>query len=247
MRFAYMDETGNTGRRFDDPDQPIHMILSLVVDEARVSDLHEHIREVGRQHCPDHCEESEFEFHGGDLFSGDAPFKDHSPTKRIEIYDEVLRGIELVGAEVIVRGVHKAGLQQRYAQPYHPHDVALMFTIESIERMARECDCNVLLVADEAKEVEDAALRDLVNYQELGTQWGWRPEKIERVIDTIHFVPSHRNCAIQVADCAAYIAARVRKLEDGTISKNRSAVAVEALWEQRIEPFLRTNQVWYPA
>jgi len=50
MRFAYMDETGNTGRRFDDPDQPIHMILSLVVDESRVADLHEHVREVGRRH-----------------------------------------------------------------------------------------------------------------------------------------------------------------------------------------------------
>jgi hypothetical protein len=67
------------------------------------------------------------------------------------------------------------------------------------------------------------------------------------VIDTIHFVPSHRNCAIQVADCAAYIAARVRKLADGTVARNRSADAVEALWEKRIEPFLRTNQVWYPA
>lgn len=100
----------------------------------------------------------------------------------------MLRGIEYVDAEIIVRGVHRAGLKRRYADPYHPHDVALMFTIESIERMARECDCNVLLVADEAKEVEDAALRDLVNYQELGTHWGWRPEKIERAIDTIHFV-----------------------------------------------------------
>jgi hypothetical protein len=192
MRFAYMDETGNTGRRFDDADQPIHMILSLIVDETRVADLHEHMREVGRQHCPDDCDGSEFEFHGGDLFSGSGPFDGRSPTERIEIFDDILRGIEMVDAEVIVRGVHKSGLNRRYAHPYHPHDVALMFTIESIERMARECDCQVLLVADEAKEVEDAALRDLVNYQELGTQWGWRTEKIERIIDTIHFVPSHR-------------------------------------------------------
>lgn len=189
MRFAYMDETGNTGRRFDDPDQPIHMILSLVVDEARVPDLHDHIREVGRRHCPDDCDGAEFEFHGGDLFSGAGPFDGRSPEERIEVFDDVLRGIELVDAEVIIRGVQKAGLERRYARPYHPHDVALMFTIESIERMARESDCQVLLVADEAKEVEEAALRDLVNYQELGTQWGWRTEKIERIIDTIHFVP----------------------------------------------------------
>ena len=78
MRFAYMDETGNTGRRFDDPDQPIHMILSLVVDESKVADLHEHVREVGRRHCPENCADSEFEFHAGDLFSGDAPFDAHS-------------------------------------------------------------------------------------------------------------------------------------------------------------------------
>ena len=78
MRFAYMDETGNTGRRFDDPDQPIHMIVSLVVDESKVTDLHEHIREVGRRHCAGDCDEAEFEFHGGDLFSGDNPFGGHS-------------------------------------------------------------------------------------------------------------------------------------------------------------------------
>ncbi|HVS98982.1 MAG TPA: DUF3800 domain-containing protein [Solirubrobacterales bacterium] len=247
MRFAYMDETGNTGRRFDDRDQPIHMILSLVVDESRVADLHEHMREIGRRHCPDDCEGSDFEFHGGDLFSGAGLFARRSPEERIQAYDDVLRGIELAGGEVIVRGVHKAGLDRRYANPYHPHDVTLMFTIESIERMARECDCQVLLVADEAKEVEDAALRDLVNYQELGTRWGWRTEKIERIIDTIHFVPSHRNCAIQLADCATYIAARVRKMDDGTIKRGRSAEAVDALWETRIAPYVRINEVWYPA
>jgi hypothetical protein len=38
-----------------------------------------------------------------------------------------------------------------------------MFTIESVERLARDRDCRVLLVADEAKEIEDAALRDLAN------------------------------------------------------------------------------------
>jgi hypothetical protein len=246
MRFAYMDETGNTGRRFDDGDQPIHMILSLIVDETKVADLHEHMREVGRRHCPDDCDGSDFEFHGGDLYSGSGPFDGRSPAERIEIFDDILQAIEMVDAEVIIRGVHKSGLNRRYARPYHPHDVALMFTIESIERMARECDCQVLLVADEAKEVEDAALRDLVNYQELGTQWGWRTEKIERIIDTIHFVPSHRNCAIQLADCATYIAARVRKMEDGTIKRGRSADTVEALWEERVAPFVRVNEVWFP-
>jgi len=32
---------------------------------------------------------------------------------------------------VIIRGVEKTGLAERYSNPYHPHDIALMFTIES--------------------------------------------------------------------------------------------------------------------
>jgi hypothetical protein len=246
MRFAYMDEAGNTGRRCDDPAQPIHLILALVVDEANVPRLHEHIRNIARTHCPTICTEPDFEFHGQDLFSGRGCFWGVEPSKRIEIYEDVLEGLEAVKAEVIIRGVEKTGLAKRYVNPYHPHDIALMFTIESVERLARTQDCRVLLVADEAKEVEDAALRDLANYQELGTSWGWNTEQIDRIVDTIHFVPSHRNGAIQLADCATFIAARMRKIHAGIVPEGRSAEAVEKLWETRVLPFVQTNEVWFP-
>ncbi|HET7446100.1 MAG TPA: DUF3800 domain-containing protein [Solirubrobacterales bacterium] len=241
-----MDEAGNTGRRCDDPAQPIHLILTLVVDEVHVPVVHEHIRNIARIHCPSTCSDPDFEFHGQDLFSGRGCFEGVKPAKRIKVYDDVLKGIEASGAEVIIRGVEKTGLAQRYANPYHPHDIALMYTIESVERMARERGCRVLLVADEAKEIEDAALRDLANYQELGTSWGWKPEQIDRIVDTIHFVPSHRNGAIQLADCATFIAARVRKIDEGIVQAGASAEAVEKLWEERILPHVRTNEVWFP-
>lgn len=151
MRFAYMDEAGNTGRKCDEPNQPIHLILTLIVDEENIAALHEHVRETGRRHCLVDCTEDDFEFHGHDIFSGRGYFGEMTPEKRIEIYDDILKGIELAEAEVIVRGVEKAGLARRYVNPYHPHDIALMYTIESIERMARTHDCRVLLVADEAK------------------------------------------------------------------------------------------------
>lgn len=246
MRFAYMDETGNTGRRCDDPNQPIHLILSLVVDESQIASVHDHIRRVARDRCAAICGSPEFEFHGQDLFSARGCFQGVPPGERIQIYEDVLAGIALAEADVIVRGVEKPGLRRRYADPFHPHDIALMFTIESIERMARDRDCRVLLVADEAKEVEDTALRDLANYQELGTTWGWNTEQIDQIVDTIHFVPSHSNAAIQLADCAAFVAARVRKIRAGIVSAGPSAEAVERLWNERIVPHLHTNEVWYP-
>lgn len=242
-----MDEAGNTGRRCDDPNQPVHLILTLVVDEENVAKLHEHVRKTAQSHCPNNCEDYEFEFHGQDLFSGRGDFQGRTPAERIEIFDDLLKGIELTGAEVVVRGVDKVGLQRRgYPTRFHPHDIALMFTIESVERMARKRDCRVLLIADEAKEVEDAAIRDLANYQQVGTAWGFRTEQVDRIVDTIHFVPSHTNGAIQIADCATFIAARMRKIRDGIVARNESSEAVERLWEERIDPFVRANEVWYP-
>jgi Protein of unknown function (DUF3800) len=246
MRIAYMDETGNTGRRLDTPEQPFHMILTLVIDEEKVAVLHDHVRAAARRFCPTDCESPEFEFHGQDLFAGRGPFEGREPAERVEVFEEVLAGIGLAGGEAIIRGVEKAGLKRRYHQPYHPHDIALMFTIESIERMARQYDCRVLLVADEAKEVEDTAVRDLANYQEVGTAWGWKTEQIDRIIDTIHFVPSHSNWAIQVADCAAFIAGRLRRIRAGLVGKGQSAEAVEAIWHRQIEPYVHTNQIWFP-
>jgi hypothetical protein len=246
MRFAYMDEAGNTGRRFDDADQPIHLILSLLVDEANIPIIHQHVRYVGRRHFPTVYRTSNFEFHGQQMFAGRGYCDGMSPERRIEIFDDVLAGIEAAEADVIVRGVEKSGLARRYTKPFHPHDVALMYTIESIERLARSENCQVLLVADEAKEIEDAARRDLASYQEIGTNWGVYTEQIDHIVDTIHFVASHQNGAIQVADCATFVASRMRKIQAGIVKEGPSSEAIEDLWERRIEPFVHTNEVWYP-
>lgn len=239
-----MDEAGNTGHNLKDPLQPIHLILTVVVDEAQVPILHEHIRNVGQRHCSPACYANDFEFHGTALFSGRYHFAGMPPAQRVTIYEDVLQGIERVDAKLILRGVHKPSLDARYDHPFHPHDIALMFTIESVERLARNNDQRVLLVADEAREIEDAALRDLASYQQLGTTWGWNTEEIDHIIDTIHFVRSETNLGIQLADCATFIAARQRKIDRGEAKPNP---AVTRMWEDQILPWMGRNSVWYPS
>ena len=85
----------------------------------------------------------------------------------------------------------------------------------------------MLLVADEAKEVEYTALRYLANYQELGTTCRCNTEQIYQIVYTIHFVPSHSNAAIQLADCAAFVAALVSKIRAGIVAAGPSAEAVD--------------------
>lgn len=174
-----MDEVGNTGRDLANPEQSFH------------------VRDVGQRHCPHDCHKPDFEFHGYDLFSGDRYFKGMTPAARIQAYDDLLAGIGALGGRIIARGVDKPGLARRYPRPFHPHDIALMFTCESLEQHARAHNARALVVADEAREVEDAALRDLASYQQFGTSWGWKTESIEHIVDTIHFVRSETNAGIQ--------------------------------------------------
>lgn len=244
MWFAYMDEAGNTGRNLNDSNQPIHLILTVALDESKVMGLHQHVRDVAARHLRKASRRANFEFHGRALFAGSGDFSGIAPAKRIEIYDELLQAIGMSDAKIVIRGIYKPGLARRYVDPYHPHDIALMFTIESIERMAREHGCRVLLVADEAREIEDAALRDLANYQAVGTAWGWNTEQIDHIIDTIHFARSETNPAIQVADCATFIAARQRKIDRGEVASN---TAVTDLWSRHIEPHLWRDSVWFPS
>lgn len=243
MRFAYVDEVGNTGRDLKNPDQRFHMIVAVVVDEERIPDLHEHVRAVARKHFPNDHWQPDFEFHGYDLFGGNGYFSGRTPTERIQIYDDLLSGIGAVDAHVIARGVDKPGLAARYPNPFHPHDIALMFTCESVERLARAHDCRMLLVADEAREIEDAALRDLASYQQLGTSWGWKTVQIDHIVDTIHFVRSETNPAIQLADCTAFMVARQRKINRQEVKPNS---AVTDLWDRLIRPHQWANELWYP-
>jgi len=59
-------------------------------------------------------------------------------------------------------------------------------------------------------------------------------------------VRSETNPAIQLADCAAFIAARMRKIEAGIVPEDRSSEAIERLWVERIEPFVWEDSIWYP-
>ena len=54
------------------------------------------------------------------------------------------------------------------------------------------------------------------------------------------------NGAIQVADCASFLAARVRKIQGGLVKRGVAAEAIEGLWERRVEPFIYANEVWAP-
>jgi hypothetical protein len=250
MWLAHLDEAGNTGRRLDDPEQPIHEVLALLTPEEQISELHAAVRRVAHEWFPVEHSQRVFEFHGAAIFRGEGPFAVLDVPARIALYEDLLQVVSQVGAKLIIRGVDKPRLAARYPNPYHPHDIALMFTLEAIERFARRqsarslVECRFLVVADENKETEDSALRDLASYQQFGTGWGWNPIAIDHIIDTIHFVRSETNWAIQLADCLAFLESRRARIERGIVPRNQSAEAVLDMFERLVRPHLFVLRIW---
>lgn len=214
MKLIYIDEAGNTGTKAD-PDQPIHMIGALIVDQSKIRSIElrlnalaevcvEKLSEAGQTASAD-----QIEFHGAEIFSGKKVFAHIKPGDRVEICSDL---IEICKAEEAVFG--SCSINKMKLWGGHPHLRCFQFTLERIQDYLMAVDDLGLLVADEHRELEEEILRDLAFSKHVSTQWGWRPTTIKNVVDTVHFVKSKHNRLVQACDVLTYFRLKGERLED---------------------------------
>jgi hypothetical protein len=234
---AYVDESYNAER---------HWVVALLIHHLRVNPTQAALRLLVENAADEHGISDTAELHGYDLFHGSQQFTPLSgkPRARIGLFRSVFETLVAADCWIILRGVNKTGLRRRYGRDHeHPHRITMTYLIESIDefcKSARSGDDYALLVADEHHETQSELLRDLVIYQEHRT-WGWRSKRIERVVDTIHFVNSVTNPLVQGADMVNFM--WLRSAHTG--GDPRSAAAVERLMGI-IEPRIHYTRCWHP-
>lgn len=155
MKLIYLDEAGNTGSKAD-PDQPIHMIGSLIVDHAHVRPI-----EVRLNALADRCRTliraagcpvpaDPIEFHGADLYGGKGVFKPISPAARIALCEDIVAACRDGEAAFGHCAADKMKLRGG-----HPHMICFQLTLERLQiRLSREGEFG-LLIADEHRELEE--------------------------------------------------------------------------------------------
>lgn len=67
MLICYLDESGNTGRKLDDPNQPFHTIAAVLVREDRVREMTDRLDTLASR-AP--TGSGLVEYHGIELFHG---------------------------------------------------------------------------------------------------------------------------------------------------------------------------------
>lgn len=244
MLICYLDESGNTGRRLDDPDQPIHILAAVIVREDRIRDMEDQLQALAEAAPTEH---PLIEYHGDQLFHGSGPWQGVIPSRRVEEYAKALAVMGEVDAGVAHASINKPLLSKNQ----NPHLLALQYLTEKIERWLRgqrdELSKHALLVADHNHE-HDAYSFDLIKEMQtgggpIGDHLGLNVS-LDHIVDGVYFAHSERSRGIQLADLVAFVLNRSERIERSPGAR-RSDEAIEMLRREYILPQRRTwRELW---
>ncbi len=218
MYLIYVDEAGNTGLR-KDPDQPIHMLGALLVEEGKVESLSEAMYDIGKRNFGTLIFDPKFELHGKDLFGGSGLFKLIPPAARIQACREIVETLHTLDVDLMFTAIDK----MRLTGSEHPHGLAFKFLIERVQDYLHRKTALGLLIADENQEMEQKLIGDLVQAKVIGTNWGYRPTVVKNIIDSVHFVQSINNKNIQCIDVVTYFLNKGRRVKEKLAAQYEAA------------------------
>jgi hypothetical protein len=126
-----------------------------------------------------------------------------APRARVGVFDDVVEAVAAQDVRVIARAMDVVGQRARYRASEPPHSVVLQHLLERVDECATRLGDYALVIADEVDgQAEHRA--ELSSYREVGTT-GYRHRRLTRIVDTLHFAPSHASRPVQAADVIAFL------------------------------------------
>lgn len=225
MKLIYIDESGNTGTNLYDPQQRYHLLAALFLNDISVRAVENEIKTLGLKHFGAESLNTDFEFHGYEIHKGKGRyFSKVKLAKRLEIMDDLLDVITKNKIKIACVVIDKIDSKERLNLTLHPHQLAFIFLTEMIEAHLKNENELGLLIADENRDIEQRLIDDLEQFKTalvptISTDFAPIPAKIEHIVDSIHFVKSHNNPLIQLADITAFTILRTIKTKKEFIEK----------------------------
>jgi hypothetical protein len=222
------------------------MTLLFHVDESRDSAHHFHVglltngpttaaveaamRSIVEQAAVDGACAWEAEVHGVEVFHGNAKWARGSIAQRVAVFDQVLGLLTTHGVEVIARGANLSRFTSNYGPENDPYVWEFSNLLERLNERCYARDDFSLVIADEQSEHKETLRRQLAHAKQFGTG-GYRSQKLERVLDTAHFVDSRLSRMTQVADMVAFV---MRRRAGRRVERDPRLEAVMERWSNLI-------------
>jgi len=233
---AYVDESYNDHR---------YWIAAVLCDDDSAAGLVNDLDTVVHDAANGYGVRRDAELHGHDLFHAKRDWAVMRGKHRalISVYTQACEAIGRSSAEIIIRGIDREGQQKRYPYVQDPHSVVLEHLLERIHERAKARREYALVIADEIQEA--ARYQDVLVFGRRYQTSGYRSTKLDRIVDTIHFVPSRSSRLIQAADLIAFLHNRRATVTAKTDPREKAAL--DLIWSHLDPRVLPSTGCWFPA
>ena len=242
MHLIYLDESGNTGQRLNDPQQPIFVLGGLIVHEECWQGLERDLVESLGRHLPA-IDWPKFEIHGTDLRNGSGGFRRVEPGVRIALRDDWL-GI----ASRHKLGFAYAAIDKLKFQEYIKQEMGIGVTINpyimAFSILAHRINLHLIrlgekilgmFICDENKEI----VRDI---ERVIHKLRLAPGRItmNRFVEKGFFIDSKKSRILQLCDLCVFQARKKEEILAGWVPKSfdtEGIVKIEPLMIPSVSEF----------
>ena len=185
------------------------------------------------------------EFHGTDLFSRKGIWREITKGERYinSVLDRAFQVLSNVEFSILLQGIDKKRLEDRYSLPDDPHRLALKFLIEKIDRKLEDLDSFGIIICDEkGSALEKDAYRELLREVQVHDTGGPYARKIVRIVDTLHFVNSKKSRGIQAIDLITFLHRRISVHTHASDAENQFT---QMLWA-KVRDKVVYERTWAP-
>jgi hypothetical protein len=220
MYLCYIDESGNTGNNLKDIHQPYLVLTALLVPPEHIKLIENDIRDLGYRYFSAESRNTDFEFHGDDIYNARGRYFKKLPLKqRIGILNDLM---DIVLKHESIHIGYVSIEKAKYFANLHIQQSAFSLLVEHIEeRLKGYLNSYCLLIADEQNELEQKLIDDLDHFKQHGTHFGYKKVQVDKIIDSVHFVQSKNNYLMQLTDVICYLIRRGKEAHSKLFTEYR--------------------------
>jgi hypothetical protein len=243
MHLVYFDESGNTGKNLEDPQQPVFVLGALVVPESVWLQVEQELEQSLERNFPSPRDTS-FEVHAGDLRGGTRMFAGVSIEKRLALRDEWLAIAAKHGLQFVFRAIVKKRYQ-RWMESFfgkgvsvNPHLAAFPLVAQVINHLLKNAGLGVqgIFISDDNREV----VGDIERFLKL-LRADPGALRLDRIIEKGFFIDSTKSLILQLADLCTF---QARKNEERKLGLTPKTIDDQGI--ALIQPLIHRGQEAFP-
>jgi hypothetical protein len=221
MLLCYVDET--TYGSF-------HGFAAVLVDEYATKRLTASLNGIVHQASVDYGIPRTTEIHAYPMFHGRDAWRAVGNRARVALFDKIVDAIVSEDVTILLRSVDQVKLERRqasqnYPVAFPPEQVCFQHILQRVQKIAADRETHCLIIADNRSD-RDRHREHFATYQTEGTPGVYMHTTLDRLLDTVHFAPSHQSRMLQAADVLAFIYGRRKNVKE---SDERSEAAMRKL------------------